>query len=533
VDNYITPPPAPRPFTLRHVADIEPPTITYPSPAPVASISHPFVNLQLAYDRQFRGHYQYHQHTLARQLQTNDYNVDLPQGRVKIFKDHRPNSITWHEKLNYSTPTRTYQPLERPHVQRQLLTAVAKRNFNTSDHTLPNDYLVFAEQVVEKGFDTYCIANWREVCRTYRADPVTVSLETIDSYFIDNSLAKLHSLVNPTYSQHPTTNSITTDDFHQFDIAIKAAPKSKLDDSASSEYFGLQTIVSNSKKINAIMSCYREMFSRFQNILKPKVFVQLKKSIQQLENHLNRFLKPNSRSLEIDMSKFDKSQLVTSFLVEMKTWETLGLDANLSKLWFQGLTFSEIRSAVLYAKFYWSYQRRSGTVTTACGNTVINMLSNAWCLDLQDDFDCAYFIGDDSIIFRDNWPSLVHAAEMHADLFNFQVKLIKSHAPYFCSGFIIHDGWSVHYIPDPYKRAEKLSEPKHFQNIDEETAELHVSFSDLCHGYDNASIKACLQFCTTVRYGNSCSTISDTITTLLHSPREFRKAYTLLDFLRC
>jgi hypothetical protein len=346
-------------------------------------------------------------------------------------------------------------------------------------------------------------------------------------------LTKLHSLTNPTDGQHPVNLSTYAREFSRFDVAIKAAPKSKLDNSASGEYFGLQTIVSNSKKINAIMSCYREMFARFQSILKPKVFVQLKKSIDDLQKHLNRFVSSGSRSLEIDMSKFDKSQLVTAFLIEMKAWETLGLDASLSKLWFSGLTFSEIRSAILYCKFYWSYQRRSGTVTTACGNTIVNMLSTAYSLELDDSFHAAYFIGDDSIIFHSQWDSQTTAADTYLDAFNFQVKLIRSKAPYFCSGFILHDGWSIHYVPDPYKRTEKLSEPKHFQDFNTETDELFISFSDLCRPYNNASLKAALQFATHERYGHSCTTIPDAITSLLASKREFKRDFSPIDFLRC
>ena len=92
----------------------------------------------------------------------------------------------------------------------------------------------------------------------------------------------------------------------------------------------------HSAKINALFGpIFKELFERFTNILRPNILCMLKKNPKDMERHINTYM-ANIRTrekIEIDFSKFDKSQLQMCYETEMEVWRMLGMDEELLDLW--------------------------------------------------------------------------------------------------------------------------------------------------------------------------------------------------------
>lgn len=75
--------------------------------------------------------------------------------------------------------------------------------------------------------------------------------------------------------------------------------------------------------------------------------------------------------LELDVSKYDKSQNEFHCAVEYEIWRRLGLEDFLAEVWKQGHRKTTLKDYTAGIKTCLWYQRKSGDVTTFIGNTVI------------------------------------------------------------------------------------------------------------------------------------------------------------------
>jgi hypothetical protein len=275
-------------------------------------------------------------------------------------------------------------------------------------------------------------------------------------------------------------------DLTDYFVMFKREPKNRLSNDVIGEYQILQTVIHHAPKVNLVMSFFRIMFERFKKILLPKVFVQLKKSVADLEKHLDMFVKPGTPGFENDFEKFDKSQLEECFSAEMKLYEILGLHWLLHALWAFGLIKTEARNFILGILIYLMFQRKTGTVTTSFGNLIINMIATAVAYNLLEvGFEAVYYVGDDSYLFIYKLPDAIKATVDLAMYFNLLGKVITGMGNYFCSSFMVHDGNSWLVYPDPFKRIERLSYPINLQTKDN-LSDRWMSFRDNCRNYANA-----------------------------------------------
>lgn len=84
----------------------------------------------------------------------------------------------------------------------------------------------------------------------------------------------------------------------------------------------------------------------------------------------------------------------------------LGLDDFLFNLWKIGHFKTTASSFVVGIIVSLLYQRKTGDVNTAGGNSIISMLSITACAKLEGSVTCALFMGDDSFIYNDRKPSV-------------------------------------------------------------------------------------------------------------------------------
>jgi hypothetical protein len=172
------------------------------------------------------------------------------------------------------------------------------------------------------------------------------------------------------------------------------------------------------------------------------------------------------------------------------------------------------------------FQRKSGDVTTCFGNTLINMMALADCIDLSSAV-AFYFVGDDSFIFMLVAIDLQYVTEQLMIGWNFEAKIIENKGFYFCSTFMVHDGISFRVMPDPLKRLERLSKPLKI-NDTETLRERWISFCDLMANYRNAAAVASLDDHVRLRYAGASGVMvaAQSFVALMDDYKLFESLYT-------
>jgi len=440
----------------------------------------------------------YHNYLISR----GDIEFNIPDSTVKHFRA-RPK-IFGNEQLNTFSRLRTLQPWPRPTTDRQLMLAIEKRNCNVLRYAAPVDPYAQAEEIADYFFDTYCVQDWRKASEGFCNSQVAVDHEAIDDYLITCEPSKLRVL-QEVRLKGSTPGSFRLDpwELDHYNLIFKREPKNRLQRDGIGEYQILQTVIHHEAKVNIICSFFRQLYDRLQTLLKPNVFVQLKKSIDDLEQHLNEHVPPGALPFENDFEKFDKSQLLETFAVELAIYRRLGLNIDLLILWVYGQTLKTAANFLLGIRVALLFQRTSGTVVTAFGNVIVNMAATAWAYKLKEIlFFAVYFVGDDSLVFPFTMPDIFTVQQDLQLFFNLLGKVIVGLGNYFCSCFFVHDGnrWLVY--PDPVKRIERLSYPLNLNNI----SEIHdrwLSFRDMCRNYYNAAGNVELQRQVRIRYPGS------------------------------
>jgi hypothetical protein len=188
--------------------------------------------------------------------------------------------------------------------------------------------------------------------------------------------------------------------------------------------------------------------------------------------------------LELDISKYDKSQGEFHCAVEYEIWKRLGFDGYLKDIWERGHRRTTLKDFQAGIKTTLWYQRKSGDVTTFIGNTVIVAACLATLIPLEKCFKAA-FCGDDSVIYM---PKGVDYSNVQANanlMWNFEAKLFKKKYGYFCGRYIIHHDRGAIVYYDPVKLVSKLG-IKHLRDK-EHMQEFRTSLADVTKNYSNCA----------------------------------------------
>jgi hypothetical protein len=459
-------------------------------------------------------------------LETGNLETTIPNSKVKFFRD-RLRTVHGNDQLNKFSRLRTLQPWPRPSTQKQLLLGLQKRNCNTSRYTAAFDPEAAAVEVAEYFFDTYCTPDWRTRTAAMRTDPIRVSASAIDDYLITAEPAKFRAVQQARLAANaPDVFRVDPTDLANYFVMFRREPKNRLSRDAIGEYQILQTVIHHAPKVNVVCSFFRQMFDRLQSLFKPNVFVQLRKSIDELEAHLNEFVPYWALGFENDFEKFDKSQLEECARLELAILRILGLDDLLRALWEHGLTDTTAINFLLGIIIYLLFQRKTGSVMTSFGNVLINMASAAWVYKLREvGFISVYFVGDDSYLFVTKLPDPTAATIAFALRFNLIGKVMHGLGNYFCSSFLVHSGarWLVY--PDPVKKIERLSYPLNLQ-AGETLFDRWQSFCDACRNYADAAGCRALAMQVRLRYpGVVIENSLVAIATILGSYRQFESLF--------
>ncbi|QMU95554.1 putative RNA-dependent RNA-polymerase [Bactrocera dorsalis negev-like virus] len=255
--------------------------------------------------------------------------------------------------------------------------------------------------------------------------------------------------------------------FTVYDFIIKTIPKIDLEIGAEFRYKAPQTIAFQKKGINAVFCpILKEMMSRVEYSLNENIVLYNRMSPQEFSQQFSKVLPPRryqelDKFLEIDFSKYDKSQGLVILMFEALLMEWLGVPPLYIRIWIvmHRTTYIIDRNNKFSAEV--EYQRKSGDAGTWRLNTIVQMavLNRVYKLyDLfNNDLAVACFSGDDSLIFLKNQiPYLEEKTFKLECVYNLEAKILNYSVPYFCSKFLLLVDNEWIFVPDTMKLIIKL-----------------------------------------------------------------------------
>lgn len=234
-------------------------------------------------------------------------------------------------------------------------------------------------------------------------------------------------------------------------------------------------------------SIFTEMKDRTLLLLKDKFILNVDLSNEEFEAKMNDVLRPGETKcapIGLDMSKYDQSQRYLHLCIEMELYRHLGMSEHDLRRYYASREHTVLRHRDLKTKFNIPFQRKSGSVDTWFGNTLVLLVMLS---DVFDFDDCSMILagGDDSLIWCNYRPKYMY--ELIRDTWGMEMKVeTDSHYPMFCSKVLVpvNNAWKM--VPHPVKVLQKLGDP----NIRDygHAEELRKSYYDLTKDYENSEV---------------------------------------------
>lgn len=283
--------------------------------------------------------------------------------------------------------------------------------------------------------------------------------------------------------------------FTTYDFIIKTLPKIDLDPGAEFRYKSPQTIAYQSKTINSVFCpVLKELTNRIEYHLLDNVILYNGMSPEEFAAHFTTIFPANryrqmSDFMEIDFSKYDKSQGLVILIFEALLMEFSGVPPKYIALWLLMHVSTFLIDSLNKFTAEVEYQRKSGDPGTWRFNTVVQLaiLNYVFRLSplLKSNKCVAVFSGDDSLIFHA--PDTIYNVDFKISqlmyIYNLEAKLMQYKVPYFCSKFLIlsNDEWI--FVPDTVKLIIKLGRNDIVDTVHAEC--YRVSFLDNLNYYKN------------------------------------------------
>jgi len=374
------------------------------------------------------------------------------------------------------------------------------------------DEITLVDELVDNFFRSFVPPCASTVLQQFMSETIEVS-----SRDIDNWASAMHidqkdlSLDSPFWQM----------ELNKYKFMNKRSVKPALDGTATTEYKAVQTICYQEKYINALFCpVFRKLTDRFLSVLGPRFKVFTQCTSEDFAASISEIITPRElansdlETLEIDISKYDKSQGKLLFEIEMKIYERLGVPKLLLVYWRYMHEHSILKDYDHRFTARVNYQRKSGDAATFIGNTLVLMSVVAALFDM-DDVVMGCFAGDDSLLVG---CGLQHdRSDLCARVFNLESKFFNySDSLYFCSKFLIPltpDSFAL--VPDPLKLVCKLGRsdlvnPEH-------VSEYVTSLRDLMGVFKDARINAPLSRAISSRYVNAADLDSEFAIIALHN----------------
>nr|UZH43554.1 hypothetical protein 1 [Feitosa virus] len=306
-------------------------------------------------------------------------------------------------------------------------------------------------------------------------------------------------------------------------LSLKRNPKVRIAPNTVEIYDSVQTITCHPKFVNAYFCSVVEIAQdRLLKLMLPWFHVFTKKTNSQfgedvyrsMLNHGKAFMFSGDDSLlmngnnfkEMDMSKFDKSQLIFALEFLKLLFIKLGVPPYIAQLYYEMMFFRICRDPMNKVSVILTPQMESGSAATYFGNTCFCAAVVLSCLDLDDYTYTPKF-------------------EKFSLMFNLEVKEFSYANPYFCSKFVIVDEYHIKFLPDPIKILIKLgrSDLKNFVHV----KEFHTSLKDLVSQYKCVMDMSVVSAAIRERYGfpYDCTYLIQNLIDVINNDNLFSKLF--------
>ncbi|AGN55987.1 2a protein [Cucumber mosaic virus] len=370
-------------------------------------------------------------------VESADYSIDLDHVRLR-----QSDLIAKIPDSGHMIPVlNTGSGHKRVGTTKEVLTAIKKRNADVPELGDSVNLSRLSKAVAERFFISYINGN---------------SLAA--SNFV-NVVSNFHDYMEKWKSSglsYDDLPDLHAENLQFYDHMIKSDVKPVVSDTLNIDRPVPATITYHKKGITSQFSpLFTALFERFQRCLRERIILPVGK-ISSLE--MLGFDVKNKHCLEIDLSKFDKSQGEFHLMIQEHILNGLGCPAPITKWWCDFHRFSYIRDRRAGVGMPISFQRRTGDAFTYFGNTIVTMAEFAWCYD-TDQFEKLLFSGDDSLGFSTLPP--VGDPSKFTTLFNMEAKVMEPAVPYICSKFLLSDEFGNTFsVPDPLREVQRLGTKK-------------------------------------------------------------------------
>ncbi|APG77671.1 hypothetical protein [Hubei virga-like virus 7] len=442
-------------------------------------------------------------------VHNSDINYVLSNTTFSPIKD-----VTTYARYDKLRPTLyTCVPNVRECTQREIILGIQKRNLNPPELICNISHEESANDLMQSFVSKCLLPNSRKVLTNL--NPIQPSTISILNWLYRQDRAVAKSL--------DSDIPFMVDKLNKCSLSLKRSPKIRITPDCLEEYSSVQTITYHHKVVNAYLcSVIDEVQKRCKEFLLPyiKFFTGYsnaefgKLCYDSLNNFGKMFLfsgddsylyyKGNTK--EMDMSKFDKSQLwfVVKFL--RKILRFFGCSEFICEMYERMMVYRICTDISTKVTVTLTPQMESGSAITYFGNTVFCTAVIASCIDF------------DTLDYSSNFSKF-------SQKFNLEVKEFSYKLPYFCSKFVIVSPEYVKFLPDPVKILIKLGRKDLTNNVHRD--EFHTSLLDLVSGYENMYDIEIVSKSIQERYNfpHSCVMHIRNLISVIKNKDEFNKLY--------
>lgn len=427
------------------------------------------------------------------------------------FRNYKPSRF---DKLRPAL--RTSVPFSRPSTQIETILAMLKRNLNVPDIQGDVDNETLASSMFEAFKSTYM----NDSAYSFQSNPIFLNPRTTSEWLFTQKPGVINTITNDLPLHERKLNV--------YEFMIKSSVKPQLDVNAPFVYNSLQTIAYHPKDVNAIFCpIFKEIKKRILSCLRERFLIYCDMSPDDFADVLtNRYSEKGEYALfsgddslirdsagnylEIDFSKYDKSQGEIALLYDLKLMEFFGVPLEYRELWANAHTVTVLNDRSNQVRLKVMYQRKSGDASTFIKNTTYAMGVIAVLFDLKGSF----------VLDRDRNREC-------ASLFNLESKFFRSYRfPYFCSKFLISVDSRIFMVPDPMKLLTKLG--RHDLMNHDHVEEYRVSLVDLVKVFSNAFLNQAISHALAERYMKPYRNLSYMLASmfnLVHNPQKFHELF--------
>nr|WDR07625.1 RNA-dependent RNA polymerase [Recilia dorsalis filamentous virus] len=388
------------------------------------------------------------------------------------------------KKFDFLSPSlRTACPAAFDESQKLILKTFNERNGGVPEIEGRVPYDLLADEMIA-AFKRNCVSD-TELLNFYTQNLMSINVDSITEW-ITMQAPEVLKIIKASEIEH-----IKFSRLNYYYYMLKRLAKPSLEPHPERKFASPQAIAYQDKVVNAYISpVVRDMKQRMYSVMRKDKIVSSDMSVADFQEILNHRFPPSlmkdyPHRIEIDISKFDKSQGLLALLIDVKMMELFGVPEEMITLWF--CMHITTRLVNLPQKFsaWVHYQRKSGDPMTFLGNTLFLIVS--LCYLLGDDFKDMFglFAGDDSYLFSKKLLDLSDLTNRAAVELNLEMKLLHFNYPYFCSKFLIpvdHGDWMV--VPDMWKAIIKLgrSDLVNYEHVEQYRVSLIDNFKALEFG---------------------------------------------------